>query len=137
MNAMQRAAAIGRPQEMAELLPDGSFDRVAVNAETHTMTARTGEGGTVMNIVCAAVNAEQLYQIAETCESPFNQRAKQLADDMINEIRKRARTMSEPPKPVCQGCGKVLAPGRVVCGECASLLDSLIARKGGEQSDQP
>ena len=92
-------------------------------------------GGAVMNIVCAAVNAEQLYQIAETCESPFNQRAKQLADDMINEIRKRARTMSEPPKPVCQGCGKVLAPGHVVCGECASLLDSLIARKGGEQSD--
>lgn len=30
MNVMQRAAAIGRLQEMAERLPDGCFDRVAV-----------------------------------------------------------------------------------------------------------
>lgn len=32
MNAMQRAAAIGRLQEMAEWLPDGCFGKTAVNA---------------------------------------------------------------------------------------------------------
>lgn len=32
MNVMQRAAAIGRLQEIAELAPDGSFDRLAINA---------------------------------------------------------------------------------------------------------
>lgn len=37
MNVMQRAAAIGRLQEMAERLPDGSFDRVAVNAAVKDM----------------------------------------------------------------------------------------------------
>lgn len=34
---MQRAAAIGRLQKMAERLPDGSFDRVAVNASVGDM----------------------------------------------------------------------------------------------------
>lgn len=37
MNAMQRAAAIGRLQEMAEWLPDGSFDKTAVNAAVGDM----------------------------------------------------------------------------------------------------
>ena len=37
MNVMQRAAAIGRLQEMAERLPDGSFDRVAFNAAVGDM----------------------------------------------------------------------------------------------------
>lgn len=37
MNVMQRAAAIGRLQEMAERLPDGSFDRLAVNAAVGDM----------------------------------------------------------------------------------------------------
>lgn len=37
MNVMQRAAAIGRLQEMAERLPDGSFDRAAVNAAVGDM----------------------------------------------------------------------------------------------------
>lgn len=37
MNVMQRAAAIGRLQEMAGRLPDGSFDRVAVNAAVGDM----------------------------------------------------------------------------------------------------
>lgn len=32
MNTLQRASAIKRLQEMAERLPDGSFDRVAINA---------------------------------------------------------------------------------------------------------
>lgn len=33
MNVMQRAAAIGRLQEMVERLPDGSFDRLRELAE--------------------------------------------------------------------------------------------------------
>lgn len=37
MNVMQRAAAIGRLQEMAERLPDGSFDKTAVNAAVRDM----------------------------------------------------------------------------------------------------
>lgn len=37
MNVMQRAAAIGRLQEMAERLPDGSFDKTAVNAAVGDM----------------------------------------------------------------------------------------------------
>lgn len=37
MNVMQRAAAIGRLQEMVERLPDGSFDKTAVNAAVGDM----------------------------------------------------------------------------------------------------
>lgn len=37
MNVMQRAAAIGRLQEMAEWLPDGSFNKTAVNAAVGDM----------------------------------------------------------------------------------------------------
>lgn len=37
MNVMQRAAAIGRLQETAERLPDGSFDKTAVNAAVGDM----------------------------------------------------------------------------------------------------
>ena len=37
MNVMQRAATIGRLQEMVERLPDGGFDRVAVNAAIRDM----------------------------------------------------------------------------------------------------
>lgn len=37
MNVMQRAAAIGRLQEMAERLPGGSFDKTAVNAAVGDM----------------------------------------------------------------------------------------------------
>lgn len=37
MNAMQRAAAIGRLQEMAEWLPDGCFGKTAVNAAVGDM----------------------------------------------------------------------------------------------------
>lgn len=37
MNTLQRASAIKRLQEMAERLPDGCFDRVAVNAAVGDM----------------------------------------------------------------------------------------------------
>lgn len=37
MNAMQRAAAIGRLQEMAEWLPDGCFGKTAINAAVGDM----------------------------------------------------------------------------------------------------
>ena len=37
MNTLQRESAIKRLQEMAERLPDGSFDRVAVNAAVGDM----------------------------------------------------------------------------------------------------
>lgn len=37
MNVMQRAAAIGRLQEMAEWLPDGSSNKTAVNAAVGDM----------------------------------------------------------------------------------------------------
>ena len=37
MNKLQRASAIKRLQEMAQRLPDGSFDRVAVNAAIRDM----------------------------------------------------------------------------------------------------
>lgn len=37
MNTLQRASAIKRLQEMAERLPDGSFDWVAVNAAVGDM----------------------------------------------------------------------------------------------------
>lgn len=41
MNTLQRASAIKRLQGMAERLPDGSFDRVAINAAAGGMMLQT------------------------------------------------------------------------------------------------